>query len=296
MPRRGDPPVRIEAPAKINLFLRVVRRREDGYHEIETLLQAITLSDTLKCYGAPTKREFILTCDDPSLPTDERNLVWRAAAAVRAATGCDNGARFFLGKRIPPGGGMGGGSSDAVATLLGLRQLWRLDLTDDALDEIAAALGSDVPFFLRCGTALATGRGEVLTPLPDPPPLALVLVAPPFGVSTPGAYRAWQPVPEEELPSATDCWDALRRGDLDALGAALRNDLEPGVFAMHPELATIRERLLAAGAVAARMTGSGSTLFALAHDAAHAHRIATAVADLPGRRIITESYRAEQVA
>jgi 4-diphosphocytidyl-2-C-methyl-D-erythritol kinase len=286
--------MQIEAPAKINLFLRVVRRREDGYHEIETLFQAIGLADTLTFAPAP-EGEFALACDDPSLQTDASNLVCRAAAALRAASRTDAGAHVTLTKRIPAGGGLGGGSSDAAATLLGLRQLWGLPLTDAALHDLAASLGSDIPFFLHGGTALATGRGEILTPLPDPPPLALVLVTPPFGVATPAAYRAWRATDDAGLPDIAACRDALMGGDwqrtvcLDALAATLRNDLEPGVFATHPELERIRQRLLAAGAVAARMTGSGSTLFALARETEHARRIAAAVADIPGRVVVTES-------
>jgi 4-diphosphocytidyl-2-C-methyl-D-erythritol kinase len=284
----------IQAPAKINLFLRVVQRREDGFHEIETLFQAIGLADTLRFEPAP-EGTFVLTCDDPSLPTDERNLVTRAAMALRQAAAREApgplraGARVTLYKRIPTGGGLGGGSSDAAAALFGLCRLWELPLADDTLHELAAALGSDVSFFLRGGTAIATGRGEVLSSLPDAPPLALVLVTPPFGVATPEAYRAWRPVPETDLPSAADCADALARGDLQRLGVALRNDLEPGVFARYPVLATIRERLLAAGAVTARMTGSGSTLYALARDVVHARRIATAVADIPGQVMVITS-------
>jgi 4-diphosphocytidyl-2-C-methyl-D-erythritol kinase len=281
--------MQIEAPAKINLFLRVVRRREDGYHEIETLFQAIGLADTLTFTSAPDG-EFVLVCDDPRLAVDATNLVCRAAAALRAATGCEAGARVTLAKRIPMGGGLGGGSSDAAATLIGLCRLWKLGLSNDDLHALAASLGSDVPFFLRGGTALATGRGEILTPLPDSPPLALVLVTPPFGVATPDAYRAWRPAPDLFcLPTAQECRAALVRGDLAALGAALRNDLEPGVFALYPPLGALRERLLAAGAVAARMTGSGSTLFGLVQDREHACRIAASLADLPGQVLVTES-------
>lgn len=196
-------------------------------------------------------------------------------------------------KRIPVGGGLGGGSSDAAATLTGLSRLWKLSLDGKRLHELAAGLGSDVPFFLHGGTALATGRGEIVTPLPDAPPLSLVLVTPPFAVSTPDAYRAWRPFPEEaNRPGLAACRQALARGDLDALATALRNDLEPGVVAAHPELEAIRQRLLLAGAIGARMTGSGSTLFALARDPAHARRIAAAVADLPGRIVVTESVPA----
>jgi 4-diphosphocytidyl-2-C-methyl-D-erythritol kinase len=279
------------AYAKINLYLRVVGRRPDGYHEIETLFHSIRLADTLSFDAAPAG-QLLLECDDPSLPPDESNLVCRAAAALRAAAGVEAGARIRLAKRIPMGAGLGGGSSDAAATLVGLCRLWGLSLDAAALHALAAGLGSDVPFFLRGGAALATGRGELLIPLPDAPPLALVLVSPPFEVGTPWAYRAWRPVPDG--PSAAACREALARGDRQALAAALRNDLEPGVVATHPELETIRQRLRAAGALGARMTGSGSTLFALARDAAHALRIAAAVSDLPGTVRVTETVPATE--
>jgi 4-diphosphocytidyl-2-C-methyl-D-erythritol kinase len=276
----------ISAFAKINLYLRVVGRRQDGYHEIETIFQLIRLADTLS-FDLASAGETIVECDDPALPADERNLVRRAAAALRDTTGASAGARIRLAKRIPMGAGLGGGSSDAAATLAGLRRLWGLAVDDGTLHALAAGLGSDVPFFLHGGTVLATGRGEVLTPLPDAPPLSLVLVSPPFGVSTPWAYGAWRT--GAAGPSAAACCDALARGDLDALAGTLRNDLEPGVVAAHPEVETIRQRLLSAGAVAARMTGSGSTLFALARDPNHARRIAAAVNDLPGTVCVTES-------
>jgi 4-diphosphocytidyl-2-C-methyl-D-erythritol kinase len=294
------------APAKINLYLRVVRRRPDGYHDIETIFQTIALADTLT-FGllAPGSwllagDEVVLECDDPSLPTDETNLVLRAARALRASTGArsqEPGARsraqrthIHLTKRIPAGAGLGGGSSDAAVTLLALRRLWDLPIDDEALHALAADLGSDVPFFLRGGAALAAGRGEILTPLPDPPALSLVLAVPAFGVSTPWAYRAWRPVADG--PTVEECRAALSAGDLDDLAATLRNDLEPGVFAAHPELEAMRQRLLDAGAVAARMTGSGSTLFALARDPDHARRIAQKAVDLPATIHVTESATA----
>lgn len=279
----------LAAYAKINLYLRVVGRRPDGYHEIETLFHSIRLADTLSFDAAPAG-QLLFECDDPAVPTDESNLVCRAAAALRAAAGGEAGARIRLAKRIPMGAGLGGGSSDAAATLVGLCRLWGLSLDASTLHALAAGLGSDVPFFLRGGAALASGRGELITPLPDAPPLALVLVSPPFEVSTPWAYRAWRSVPDG--PSASACREALACGDLEALAAALRNDLEAGVVATHPELETIRQRLLAAGALGARMTGSGSTLFALARDAAHARRIAAAVSDLPGTVRVTETVPA----
>jgi 4-diphosphocytidyl-2-C-methyl-D-erythritol kinase len=296
----------VSAPAKINLYLRVVGRRPDGYHEIETIFQTIALADTLAftlsalCSPLSAGREILLECDDPSLPTDEKNLIIRAARALIATEqltneeqrACAQRTSIRLQKRIPVAGGLGGGSSNAAATLLALRRLWNLEIPDEALHALAAELGSDVPFFLRGGAALATGRGEILTPLPDPPPLSLVLVVPRFGVGTPWAYSAWRPVTDG--PSVEECRAALATGDRDALGATLRNDLEPGVFAAHPELAAMRERLLAAGAAAARMTGSGSTLFALARDPDHARRIAAAVSDLPATVLVTETIAGER--
>jgi 4-diphosphocytidyl-2-C-methyl-D-erythritol kinase len=268
----GRETLRVECPPKINLYLRIVRRREDGFHELETVFQSVGGGDTLS--GSPSG-ELNLRCSDPELPVDDRNLVLRAAQALRERfpAARDRGALLDLVKRTPMGAGMGGGSVDGAAALVLLSQLWHLPITAAELHEMAAALGSDVPFFLHGGTALARGRGEVLEPLPTAP-LWLVLLRPPVAVSTPWAYRQWRP----EACGGTTVEEfarVLAGGDPAEVAAALRNDLEPGVASGVPEIAAARAWLLDQGVLGARMTGSGSVVFGIARDEAHAREVAS---------------------
>lgn len=260
-----------ECPPKLNLYLRIVRRREDGFHELETIFQSVDGGDTLSVAPSDT---LTLTCDEPEVPTDERNLVLKAALKLRERfpEAADLGAALHLAKRVPIGSGMGGGSADAAAALVLLSRLWGLSPSPEALHELASQLGSDVPFFLSPGTALARGRGEQLTPLPTAP-LWLVLIRPPVGVSTPWAYGQWR-ADQCEGQSVGDFAAALATGDPATVASTLRNDLEPGVVAGVPEIAAAREWLLARGALGARMTGSGSVVFGVASDEAHAREIA----------------------
>jgi 4-diphosphocytidyl-2-C-methyl-D-erythritol kinase len=265
------PSLAIECPPKVNLYLRIVRRREDGFHELETVFQSVSGGDTL---SASIAKELTLTCDDPALPTDERNLVVKAARGLQARFGVEAaGAALRLEKRTPAGAGMGGGSVDGAAALVLLVRLWGLTPTARQLEELAAGLGSDVPFFLHGGTARARGRGEVLEPLPTAP-LWLVLVKPPVSVSTPWAYRQWQ-AGACAGASVEEFTAALASGDPAAVAEALRNDLEPGVAAGVPEIAAAREWLLRNGAPGARMTGSGSVVFGVALGEEHAREIAS---------------------
>ena len=271
--------MKIACPPKVNLYLRVVRRREDGYHELETVFQSVGGGDTL--YGAPAA-DLSLRCDDPRIPVDERNLVLRAAQLLRERSPAagTRGAALALLKRTPVGAGMGGGSVDGAAALVLLSRLWGLSPSREALAEAAADLGSDVPFFLQGGTALARGRGEQLSPLPAPP-LWLVLLKPPVSVSTPWAYRQWRP---ETCggPGLDEFLQALESGDPAAVAATLRNDLEPGVAAGVPEIAAAREWLRRQGLPGVRMTGSGSVVFGVARDREQALEVA-ARREAPGR-------------
>ena len=260
----------IACPPKINLYLRVVRRREDGFHELETVFQSVGGGDTL---AASPAAGLSLGCTDPSIPTDERNLVLRAAQILRSRCGAEEeGAALSLTKRTPVGAGMGGGSVDAAAALVLLAKLWGLSPSPSELAGWAAELGSDVPFFLWGGTALARGRGEELSPLPTAP-LWLVFVKPPLAVSTPWAYRQWR-LDHCDGPPVEELVEALRSGDAGRVAKGLRNDLEPGVAAEAPEIGAARAWLLEQGALAARMTGSGSVVFGVARDEAHAREIA----------------------
>lgn len=270
----SDTPIgglRIECPPKINLYLRIVRRREDGFHELETVFQSVGGGDTLRATPAAA---LSLTCSDPEIPVDGGNLVVRAAELLRGRipARAELGAALALEKRTPVGAGMGGGSVDAAAALVLLSRLWGLEVSPAELHELAAQLGSDVPFFLHGGVAVARGRGEELAAT-EGPRLWLVLLRPPVGVSTPWAYRQWA-ASRCEGPTLEMFLAALRSGDPDAIAAALRNDLEPGVAAGVPEIEAARAWLLAQGVLGARMTGSGSVVFGICRDEAHARDIA----------------------
>ncbi len=251
------PALSLSAPAKVNLTLEVLRRREDGYHDIRTVMQAVTLADRLTFSPARTLE---LRCSQPQLegPT---NLVWRAAELLRRETGTTRGARVTLEKRIPMAAGLGGGSSDAAATLLGLNALWSLGLTRSALRDLGGHLGSDVPFFLGDGAcAVAEGRGERLTPLPGLPSRWVLLVKAPLAISTADVYHA---VPPERWSdgSRTASW-LQARADRGIVPLPF-NHLEPVALDLAPGAAVARDALLRAGASHAVMSGSGPTYFAL---------------------------------
>jgi 4-diphosphocytidyl-2-C-methyl-D-erythritol kinase len=229
--------MRVEAHAKINWSLRVTGKRADGFHDLETLFQTISLHDTLTF---ETSDRLTLTCDDPSIPVDDTNLVIRAAGDAKVA--------ISLRKEIPAGGGLGGGSSDAAATLIALGK---------ASPELALSLGSDVPFFLTGGTAYATGRGEILTPLPRLAGIPLLLLIPQERVSTARAFGMLQ---RFSPPLGIDRYRAMIDDDLLSHATELINDFEEPVFAMLPSLRMLKMKLYEAGAAWAGLSGSGSTI------------------------------------
>jgi 4-diphosphocytidyl-2-C-methyl-D-erythritol kinase len=257
----------IRSPAKINLQLNILGRRPDGFHELETLLHPVGLHDELTL--EPAARGIALTCSDPTLPADPSNLVWRAAAAFLDAGGLRTGVRLHLEKRVPREAGLGGGSANAAATLRGLNQLFGYPLPAARLHELAAALGSDVPFFLQDKPALATGRGETIQPLDLFPALAgywVLLVHPGFGISTAWAYQALARHPEARQGQpgrARELVRTLQSGDMALAAAQLYNSLEAPAFTKFPWLALARDFLAENSAPASRMSGSGSALFAL---------------------------------
>ncbi len=248
------------APAKVNLWLRVLEKMPDGYHRVETVLQTISLVDTLTLEAKP-KGGISLTCSDPRLPCNEHNLAYKAAALLApAAPG--KGVHIHLEKRIPWRAGLGGGSSDAAAVLRGLNKLWGLNWPLSKLVPLAQTLGADVPFFLRGGTAIGRGRGEQIEELALQPDLTLILIQPPFGLSTPQVYSQWQPGNAPPVGDLTALLQALQRSDGDALGQLLHNDLEEPAFHLAPELAAVKRGLLQAG-IPCLLSGSGACLFAL---------------------------------
>lgn len=260
----------LKSPCKVNLLLNILGPRPDGFHELETVLQPVALCDTLAFDRTGAGIE--LSCSDPTLPVDSTNLVWRAAAAFFTAAGIAGGVRIHLDKKIPREAGLGGGSANAATTLRGLNQLFGWLLTEETLHTLAAGLGSDVPFFLQEGPALATGRGEVLRPRAPFPALEgwwVLLVHPGFGISTAWAYRALARFPEAQRGRpgrAEQLVRALEAGDLSRAAPLFYNALEVPAFAKFPWLELAREFLEENGAAVSRMSGSGSALFALVPD------------------------------
>lgn len=276
--RAGPGAVTLAAPAKLNLFLEIVRKRPDGYHDLESLMVAVELFDTLEIRTLPGDDTIALTCDPATLSAGPDNLVYRAAIALRAFAALPHlGAAIRLTKRIPAQAGLGGGSSDAAAALVGLNEIWKLGLTREDLIAIASSIGSDVAFFLSLPAAWCTGRGEVATPEPVAAGrLApyFVLVFPPVGISTPAVFKRLA-VPAEPT-SGAQVRAAFRAGDAVALGAALFNRLEAPAFGVEPLVERVRRRLAALGPCGALMSGSGSTVFAVCRDRAHAAAVADA--------------------
>ncbi len=261
----------VPAYAKVNLTLAVLGKRPDGYHRLASVMQTISLHDTLRI-EVTTNGEITCATDMLDLQTPD-NLAYRAALLLRSeCAGTDLGARIELRKLVPSQAGLGGGSSDAASVLLTLNQLWHLQLPQRQLEAIAAQLGSDVPFFIGGGTALIEGRGEFVTPLPDAEPLWLVLVKPAINVSTATAFRALTPSDYETEVETQTLADAIRRGSSLPF-QSLINSLERSVFAAYSELREAADALRAAGAPIVRMSGSGPTLYATFRDLAAATRV-----------------------
>lgn len=261
--------------AKINFGLRVLWKRPDGYHDIETVLQTVDLTDTITV--SPRPRGTVVTCDDPAVPTDERNLAYRAAHLMRARLGTETGVRIDIQKRIPVAGGLAGGSGNGAMTLVALNRLWNAGLSSEDLVSLAAQLGSDVPFCLHGGTAIARGRGDVLECMEFPCALACVLVNPPCTVSTAWAYEHVKIELTNPLPSINLIISALRKGDIGRLVPLLRNDLEPPVLEHLPVVERVKQALVACGACGAVMSGSGPTVVGLVSDRAAAVQVADRV-------------------
>lgn len=255
------------SPCKVNLLLNILGKRPDGYHELETLMHPVALVDRLVF-----EREgsgLSLSCNDATLPTDARNLVFRAAAEFMAAAKIRDGVKIHLEKNIPQAAGLGGGSGNAATALLGLNELFDKPLRQETLGEIAAGLGSDIPFFLQSGPALAFGRGETIEPIEPLPALrgaAFLLIHPGFGISTPWAYQqlARFPTALNGRPGrARELAHALGGANLEQAAPSFYNSLEAPALEKFPILALFQEFLRAHGAAATLMSGSGSTTFAI---------------------------------
>lgn len=250
-----------EARAKVNLAIDVLHRREDGYHQLAMIAQSISLADRL--VFTSRDRGISLSCSDPDLDSGEGNLVLRAARALHQLqpAGSRRGADIHLEKRIPVEAGLGGGSSDAAATLLALNRLWGLGLSLQILSEIGFSLGADIPFCMQGGTALVEGVGEKVTPLPPFPSLPLVLVKPPFGLSTAQVYRSLSLDGGLQRPDLPSLMAGISRGVAEDTFPFMVNVLEEGTGNRRGEILSLKEELQAAGARKALMSGSGSVVF-----------------------------------
>jgi 4-diphosphocytidyl-2-C-methyl-D-erythritol kinase len=254
-------PFSLPSFAKINWTLRVLGKREDGFHELFTVFQTVSLHDTLYFEESD---ELSLTSDARGLPTDERNLIVKAEHALQRSGDIDGGARIYLEKHIPSPGGLGGGSSNGATALLGLRKLWNADVSDKELSHVAADLGSDVPFFLAGGTAIGTDRGDLIEPVGDVKAENILIVTPDVKISTRKVFESLK-APALTTPEREHILTVCRNEaeSLDPLTSALKNDLEDSVFAAFPEVRRVKDTLLELGATNASMCGSGGSVFAV---------------------------------
>ncbi len=270
----------LAARAKINLGLEIIGKRRDGYHELRTLMQSVGLSDRLELVSDRGGR-IALRCPGSKLSTDSGNIAFQAAERLRECSGDRRlGVRIVLRKRIPVGAGLGGGSADAAAVLLGLNRLWGLRLRLDELEDLAAGLGSDVPFCIRGGTQLSSGRGEILRPLHPFPALPVGLVYPTLFVPTSSIYGARRiPLTRSgPLTRLRDC-GITTRSDVVSCVARLHNDLEPIVVRKYRRVGRLLDRLRGLGVEIARVSGSGSSLFVMTKERTALERALGEVAD-----------------
>lgn len=256
-------------PAKVNLFLDVLGKRTDGYHDIATLLVPVSLYDTLELQPAAGS-ELTLTCEPDVVPNGPGNLVWKAAEALRRAFGVKQGAAMRLTKRIPHEAGLGGGSSDAAAAVAGLNAVWGLNRTTEELLPVAAAVGSDVPGLL-VGPAWCTGRGEVVTPVPAGGSIHLVVVKPPVGCPTAEVYRR---VTVGSPADPGPVREAFAAGDAEGVARGLHNALQPAAFDLQPPVRKVYARLTDCNPLGVLLSGSGASVFAVCRHAADAADVA----------------------
>lgn len=252
--------VRLKAPAKVNLILDILDKRPDGYHEVKMIMQAITLFDFVTLRRSQNSG-IVIRSNVPELAGDETNIMWKAADLVRKTFGIREGVELVLEKHIPIAAGLAGGSADGAAVLKGLNRLFQLNLSREELMKLAAQLGSDVPFCLMGGTALATGHGEMIRPLAINADLFMVLVKDNFSVSTKDIYQRFQL--NDHHPNTERMISALEKKDVAEISSNLGNLLESVTFSLYPHLEKIKKELGNAGALGVLMSGSGPTVFGL---------------------------------
>ncbi|MCF6156067.1 MAG: 4-(cytidine 5'-diphospho)-2-C-methyl-D-erythritol kinase [Candidatus Brocadia sp.] len=253
--------IKIAAPAKINLFLEILGKRPDGYHEIETVMQEVSLCDYI--YMENHDRDIEFVCSNPKLPIGEDNLVLKAVRLFQKESGIFRGVKIYLEKRIPVGAGLGGGSSDAVATLFGLNKIWKVEYNEKKLMSLAEKLGSDTPFFVPGSTAICRGRGEVVTPYPLNVKYNYIIIYPRFEVSTATIYKNFKIVLTKNLKDVNFLLQSLSSGSPEKLGACLHNRLEEVVFRLYPDIERIKKTLAKFDFCGILLSGSGSALYGL---------------------------------
>jgi 4-diphosphocytidyl-2-C-methyl-D-erythritol kinase len=281
--------MRVLAPAKVNLSLRITGRRADGYHLLDSLMIPVSLCDEIEIEAERSEgySSITLTCDNPALPTDEKNLAYKAATALLKETSTSAQVTIRLQKRIPAGAGLGGGSSDAAAVLKSLNTLLALQWSEERLCTLAAQLGADVPFFIPCRPARVAGIGELLTPVDSFPERWFVLVIPPFSVSTPWAYHRF-----DELPFRYPQALTIASKESHWLSPAhCINDLERAVIPKYPLIRQIKERLLQLGAECALMSGSGSSVFGVFQQCETAEHVQKTLGET-GQTFLIEPFKA----
>lgn len=265
--------IKIRAFAKVNLYLKILSKRQDGFHEIETVMQNISLFDLLSI--EKTDEGISVECDDSSAPSGQANICYKAVERLIPFSG-RRGVRITIHKNIPSGAGLGGGSSDAAAVINALNNIWELSLDDNALMKIAAETGSDVPFFMLGGRALCTGRGEAVKKLPDMPETHLVLIKPAESVPTKWAYEEYD---RSSAAGGYACFGSKSGGMFcsEKPRMSYENDFEKVILPKYRGINDARTSLLSAGAVSALMTGSGSAVFGIARGKEHAESILSKV-------------------
>lgn len=262
----------IEAHAKINITLDVLGKRPDGYHEVAMIMQTVDLADRIHLHER--EAEITMTVDVPGLAGDTSNLAHRAAVLLQKRFVPQRGVHIELQKRIPIAAGLAGGSADAAAVLIGLNRLWGLQLDIDQLAELGSELGSDVPFCVKGGTMLATGRGEKLTPLPAMPDCWVILAKLPISVSTAWVYGNYRPDMGQQHPDTAAVIGCLEQQNLPGIAERLCNVLESVTIPAYPQIGELKERLQQYGAMAVLMSGSGPTVFGLVREKQLADQIA----------------------
>lgn len=266
----------IKAPAKINLTLDVLHKRDDGYHEVEMVMTTIDLADRIELCLL-SEPQIKIDCSASFVPADARNLAFQAAMLLQERYKVNQGVSIAIDKQIPVAAGLAGGSSNAAATIRGLNQLWNLGLTLEEMASLGTEIGSDVAFCIYGGTALATGRGEIITHLPSPPPFWVILAKPPLGVSTANIYGKLNVTHITEHPDTQRMISAIKEKSFSEITSSLGNVLELVTLNEHPEVAHIKEQMKRFGADGVLMSGSGPTVYAITQKESRVQRIYNAL-------------------